>query len=569
MSMWTSLFRSPIVRVLYNHNPFYVISAALVLYGLQVSFAGSFQPTQGWLLLKLLGGYTCLLALAGIVIVRLGNVWEDARTVVLTTLLLLIALSSSFDRICLDSTRDAIPFLACGLGGAMALTEIMPRALGVQLKLAFRLLLHAHWVLFFTYPVLLGHLSMSDRETWMSWLVLLFPTWGALLFLPLVPLVHRENRAVTPNGTPWHWPWYPAPLFMFLAAGYVVRGYGISAAFELDKGYAGGFQGYFAIPLLLVGSVLLWELSRLRHRRLLEAFMRWMPVGLIALAMPGPGHSAAHIHFLAMLTQSIGAPVVITIILLLAYYSYLYGRGERRVTTIVIGLLLFGAFVDHDTVGWTTLRTLPHPSFTFTMGAILCAIGIRRGQLSYIVAGAAPLLMVMAPRLNPQWTSQQICYVVIHGTILAAYGLSLLYRDSLSRWIYRTAPRIVNGYAPVIACLYPLGWGELRAVTHAWLLVVLVVLTVLHWWWSPTLRRLLATFHGTAWLSAMGLGHAALVLLRTSELHGIRFLLGGMLLLSVGVIISLVKGDGYRRLLHRLHRFNQRRRYPCPDPFPA
>ena len=60
------------LRRIYNHNPFYVISAALVIYGLHVSFAGRLDPTQGWLLVRLLAGYALMLAGAGIALVAWG-----------------------------------------------------------------------------------------------------------------------------------------------------------------------------------------------------------------------------------------------------------------------------------------------------------------------------------------------------------------------------------------------------------------------------------------------------------------------------------------------------------------
>ena len=68
------------VRFLYNHNPFYVVSAVLVLYGLHVSFADNLEPTEGWLFTRLFMGYMLLLAAAAVLVVRLGRVWEDART---------------------------------------------------------------------------------------------------------------------------------------------------------------------------------------------------------------------------------------------------------------------------------------------------------------------------------------------------------------------------------------------------------------------------------------------------------------------------------------------------------
>ena len=66
-------------RLLYTQNPFYLISALLVLYGIYVALGPESGMDGGWLLLGLLGGYTLALTLAGLVIVRFGQVWDDAR----------------------------------------------------------------------------------------------------------------------------------------------------------------------------------------------------------------------------------------------------------------------------------------------------------------------------------------------------------------------------------------------------------------------------------------------------------------------------------------------------------
>ena len=88
------------LRFLYNHNPFYLISTCLVLYGLQAAF----HPKPGelidpWMLLAALSGYTLLSAITAFLIVRFGKVWEDARSLLLILLFLFLALSVSFDEI--------------------------------------------------------------------------------------------------------------------------------------------------------------------------------------------------------------------------------------------------------------------------------------------------------------------------------------------------------------------------------------------------------------------------------------------------------------------------------------
>src|SRR5262249_12356083 len=169
----------PWVRFIYNHNPFYVISAVLVLYGLHISFADSLDPTEGWTFTQILIGYMLLLGATSVAIVRLGQVWEDARTLVLLVSLLMIALASSFDRVCLDNAAQGGRFLASGLGCSLLVSEILIRFLRVRFPWKYRLPFYLLLVLLFGYPIWLGHLSLQSRNMEMSWYVMGFPTIAA------------------------------------------------------------------------------------------------------------------------------------------------------------------------------------------------------------------------------------------------------------------------------------------------------------------------------------------------------------------------------------------------------
>src|SRR5688500_6065267 len=176
-----------------THNPCYVISALLVVYGLHVSFAGRLDPAKGWLLMKMLMGYTALLAGAAAAIIRFGRVWEDARTLVLLVLLMLVALSSSFDRVCLDDSNLGGSFLATGFIFSIIVCELLVRGLNVRLPWSFRGPLYVHLVLLFAYPAWLGRLSLTDCEGLMAWFVLGYTSLNAAGALLLLPAVRRRG----------------------------------------------------------------------------------------------------------------------------------------------------------------------------------------------------------------------------------------------------------------------------------------------------------------------------------------------------------------------------------------
>src|SRR5579864_1901838 len=82
-----------LVRLLWTNNPFYLISAWLVFSGLRASFNTGGETFVTWALLGGLAAYTLLLAAAACVLIRLGRVWEDIRTLVLLVALMFLAIS--------------------------------------------------------------------------------------------------------------------------------------------------------------------------------------------------------------------------------------------------------------------------------------------------------------------------------------------------------------------------------------------------------------------------------------------------------------------------------------------
>ena len=91
--MSRSAQRPSVLRYLYTHNPFYAVSAVLMLYAIWAAYSRlEFGAGNTWLMTGVLGGYTLLLATIGVWIVRWGKVWEDARSILLLLLVLFLLL---------------------------------------------------------------------------------------------------------------------------------------------------------------------------------------------------------------------------------------------------------------------------------------------------------------------------------------------------------------------------------------------------------------------------------------------------------------------------------------------
>ncbi|MFM9965493.1 MAG: hypothetical protein ACKV2Q_30275 [Planctomycetaceae bacterium] len=181
--------RSSLVRWLYTHNPFYAISAALMLYAVRAGY-GELQigAINCWVMMGVLAGYTLLLAGVGVCIVRLGRVWEDARSILLLLLLLVSAGVIWGSRIRIG-WEYAVPFVL-------------------------------YLALFFAMPWWCSPELHPRATRLLNWTVFLFPQVAALLNFTLLPAMRRGVKGVANNGTPWPWPWFPWTAFGVIAVAF-------------------------------------------------------------------------------------------------------------------------------------------------------------------------------------------------------------------------------------------------------------------------------------------------------------------------------------------------------------
>src|SRR5262245_50452134 len=97
-------------------NPFYAISAALMLLGLWISFGNQTNDLENCLLMGGLAAHTLLLAVTAMMLVRFLNLWDDARTVMLLVVLMFLATSVTFDYLLIADPQRGAGFNLFGLG---------------------------------------------------------------------------------------------------------------------------------------------------------------------------------------------------------------------------------------------------------------------------------------------------------------------------------------------------------------------------------------------------------------------------------------------------------------------
>ena len=151
-----------LLRLLYSHNPFYCVSAFLVLWGLEKSFHLHGATPRPELLMSGLAGYTLLLAAVGCLLIRAGQLWEDIRTILLLIVLIFLAISMSFDEVLSANLAAGRLYFLGGLAFSVVVSELVLRGVRLRLPILFRLPYYAMLAMFFLYPLFLG--PWQDRE---------------------------------------------------------------------------------------------------------------------------------------------------------------------------------------------------------------------------------------------------------------------------------------------------------------------------------------------------------------------------------------------------------------------
>jgi hypothetical protein len=339
-----------LVGWLYTSNPFYVLSADLVFMGLRMSLDPSGKTFETGALLLALVGYTLLLATTACLLIRLGAIWDDARTILLLVVAMFLAISVTF-----DETLAGKPNLgkACFLGGlvfAVLVSEVLLRVIRLRLPLLYRLPYYLILALFFLYPVVLSPLMRDPESVTLQWVLFGFSPLAGLAFLTLIPAIRRGPGYLAKNGSPWPYPLYPWTLFGLLAVAVCGRASYLCVSFHFVGKSNTIFGPYFLVPFLLAMDVLLVEAALVSRNRVKQRVAMSVLPGVLILAMARHPSDLVYQSFLRTFRQGLGgSPLYLSLIAVCGLYSY---AACRRVPLARGGLalsLLALAFVGPDT----------------------------------------------------------------------------------------------------------------------------------------------------------------------------------------------------------------------------
>jgi hypothetical protein len=383
-------------RLLYTHNPFYLLSVAFVLHSTRLWLNTRTWPYDPWPLMDIIGGYIVLVAIVGFLVIRLGKAWDDARSIFLILLLLFVELSLTFDPVLVAQPRLGLVLLLVGWLLAVAVSEGLLWGLRIRMPPLFRRPYHLLLALLFLYPPLIvaGFHTETVSAIWRIWA---FSPIASLALLTLLPAIRRGPDYVRDNGTPWSWPSFPWGLFGFLGLCLGTRAYALTLSFDsvLTQGLPeamrlqSAFSPFFLVPLVLASGVLLLEAGLVARNRRAQRMALIVPVlaWLSACSLPNPSVPAA--DFLERFTEHLGAPLWSATWAGLMFFLYARLRGVKDASGAIAALLLLGA-IGPRTVDWTSLRWQAWPLWILAL--LLAVEGIRhRRARELALAGATAI----------------------------------------------------------------------------------------------------------------------------------------------------------------------------------
>ncbi|MDX1970063.1 MAG: hypothetical protein SFV23_23015 [Planctomycetaceae bacterium] len=446
-----SLTPSPLHRIgryLFNHNPFYPLSAVLVLLGLHSLFHDEYAAqnlTQigfnNGILWGVLAGYATLMAATAVWLVRWGRVWDDARTILLTLVLLLAAISVNCDKPIVLHLPAATWFLVGGLAFVLVLSEATLRLTRIALPWSLRAPMYLYFALFFLYPVLLDytHNTIGDsnnalglQETLLG--VLLFPTVAGLITLSLIPAAMQGPNLARRITAAWTWPCYPWSLFVVLGVAVVMRAFYLTITFHPRAGTDSAFAPYFLTPFAMAIAAVIFELGRsVGHRftqNLALAFpLLWLPMSLTDAPVRGAAGQFLQLHL-----QTIGSPMQVTLAGLLILYVYaMLRRGPEWLPSAVTALVCLAAVVGPHTVNADTFGPLNwQPLAAAAVLSGVRAIRQRTASLPWGLAATLGVFSLTVAGWDTSWTAYRFA-APIHLWLLSLLVIGVTLKDAAAK----------------------------------------------------------------------------------------------------------------------------------------
>jgi hypothetical protein len=438
-----------LARFVYTHNPLYVASAWMVFRGLRASFDTAGGSFNTGLLTLCLAGYILLLAITAYLVIRLGKVWDDARSLLMLIVLMFLGLSVTFDGVLVDRPGLGAAYCVGGWIFAAVISEVLLRGIQLRLGPLLRLPYHALLALFFLYPLALSPFLGNPDSQVLQWLLFGFASAGAAILLALLPAVRRGPGYVADHGSPWPWPAFPWTLFGMLGLCVSLRAYYLCLSLHF-VGYADSIFGpYFLAPLGLAAAVLLLEGGLTSRSDRVVRMALWLPAVTVALTAVGHRHDRVYRGFLQMFEYGLGGtPLWVALLLAIGFYIFAVLRRVRYADAALTAAVVLLAFVAPTTLDLDHLAA-PRPLPLALIGGVHLMAGLWQRLSWRVLLGNCLLLAALTLAFQRTW------FTAVHGALPVNLLLANLLAVGIwfDDWFSRIARRAGMLLALALVCL--------------------------------------------------------------------------------------------------------------------
>lgn len=542
-------------RFLYNHNPFYVVSAGFLLYGVKLIFRpGEVDYIDPWHLLMALSCVTLAMASAAFGIVRLGKVWEDARSIILVLLLMFLAISVSFDEILNVHSWQAFRLLLAGFFFSVTVSEVLLLGLRIRLHWLYRVPYYLSLMLFFGYPVWASPEFCEKLNIVVQWRVALFPTIAAAITLLLIPAIRRGRAVCENNGTPWKWPLFPWCLFVFLALAVCFRSWSLSISFDTGlirtsvRAMDSAFGVYLLVPFFLAVCFVLLEIAFVENSRKLKQFALWAAPVIVLISIPRLWPMSDHgsyQRFLAVFISEVGSPVFLSILGLTGFYAIAWLRGLRAAENGFVAMCVAAVFVDPRSTDFSTESLQSWP--LLVLGASMLTYGLAGKNSWYSFLGGSSLAIAFGLNLPGTVLEHWQATTTFHLILFVVLICGGLFHDRFAKKL-----RILGAVILPLVFFSSLNTVTRYPLAFELMLVYGAAITAVAFGCWLLMKERLYLFAGLLNCFA-GVGYGGWSLYRWLQSvfspEGVRAIVLGLGCFGVALLISAMKGGLFIRLM--------------------
>ncbi len=362
--------------------------------------------------------------------------------------------------------RRGALFNLLGLALSILVSETLLRRIELRLPALYRLPYYLVLMLFFLYPIFIRSLlvpGQSESQEPLMWALFGFSTVAGIIFLTLLPALHRGADYIRDNGSPWPWPIYPWSLFVVLAV--AVPGRAVLICWSLHPLSASQydrliFGPYFLIPFGFALTILYLELGLNLAKKSMIRFGLLAPLLLMGTALLGHHPSDPIYRLLRVMTVSFGRfeafdavnseqdpvyneflqmfssrlgvdPLFATLVLSACFYAYASARRVPLAAECLTGATALMALIGPSALS-DGFRSTIEPAPLLAAGGILLHLGVRQRNPWNLLRGTACLAAVFAVMvpLGSEPSPGMRPAIFVHLTLLAMLGFGAFFTDA-------------------------------------------------------------------------------------------------------------------------------------------